>query len=278
MALKEVLRFSGWICLCLMLHVANATAANKEFPGRDLFPKVPVISMADLKAKLKDVVVVDVRSTYEYDTLHIKGARNIPLASKTFIENMEKLREKTKNPIIVYCNGKTCMKSYKAVHKCQIANISDVTSFDAGIMDWAKHNPNQTELLGKLLRDPSKLISKNEFHKHVISPDAFGNRVAETNDIVLDVRDRFQREGISLFVGREFRAYLDDKKRLDRFLAKAKEQKKGLLIYDAAGKQVRWLQYYLEEKGVKNYYFMEGGIHKYYNALKRENYKSASSK
>jgi len=278
MALKKVLRFSGWICLCLMLQVANATAANKEFPGRDLYPKIPVISLAELKANLKEVVVVDVRSTYEYDTLHIIGARNIPLASKTFVENMKKLREKTQKPIIVYCNGKTCMKSYKAAYKCQLSNIANVTAFDAGIMDWAKNNPIQTELLGKLLRDPSKLISKNEFHQHLLSPDAFGERVAQSNDIVLDVRDRFQREGISLFVGREFRAYLDDKKRMDRFIEKAREQKKGLLIYDAAGKQVRWLQYYLEEKGVKNYYFMEGGIHKYYNALKHENYKSASNK
>ena len=196
----KILRICGWIGLSLLVHVAfattNATAANKEFPGRDLYPTIPVISLADLKAKINQVVIVDVRSTYEFDTLHIKGALNIPVADKGFINSMAKLREKTAKPIIVYCNGKTCMKSYKAVHKCQVANIAEVSAFDAGIMDWAKNVPQQAELLGKPLRDPKKLISKQDFHKHLISPDAFGNRVAQSDDIVLDVRDRFQREGI----------------------------------------------------------------------------------
>jgi len=44
-----------------------------------------------------------------------------------------------------------------------------------------------------------------------------------------------------------------------------------LMIYDAAGKQVRWLQYYLEDKGLKSYYFMAGGINAYYNEMKAAN-------
>jgi hypothetical protein len=87
---------------------------------------------------------------------------------------------------------------------------------------------------------------------------------------VLDVRDRFQREGISLFVGREHRVYLDDTDTLDRYIRRAKRQGKGLLIYDAAGKQVRWLQYYLEDRGVKTYHFMDGGMRSYFKGIKSE--------
>lgn len=281
MVLKRAVSFYGWVSLCLLVQIAMVQAAfanNKEFPGRDLYPKIPFIEMADLKARFNDVVVVDVRSAYEYDTLHVAGAVNIPLASKGFVTDMQKLREKTNKPIIVYCNGKTCMKSYKAVLKCESANIENVTAFDAGVMDWAKDNPGRAELLGKPLKDPKKLIGKGDFHKHLLSPGAFEDRIAQSDDLVLDVRDRFQREGISLFVGREFRVYLDDKKRLDRFIAKAKDQHKALLIYDAAGKQVRWLQYYLQERGVSNYFFMDGGIHKYYKAMKDTDFKSASAK
>lgn len=264
--------------LFVLVFAQTVVAKSNEFPGRDLYPEIPFIEIKDLKAKFSDVEIVDVRSAYEYETLRIKGAVNIPLASKTFVEDMQKLRAKNNKPIIVYCNGKTCMKSYKAVQKCLSADLKDVTAFDSGILDWAKSYPADALLLGKTLNDPKKLISKDDFKKHTISPDDFGNRIADTEAIVLDVRDRFQREGISLFVGREFRVYLDDTKRLDRFINKAMKEGKPLLIYDAAGKQVVWLQYYLQEKGVKEYYFMEGGIHKYYKAMEESNYTSASAK
>ena len=35
---------------------------------------------------------------------------------------------------------------------------------------------------------------------------------------------------------------------------------KQLLILDAVGKQVEWLQYHLEAKGYSNYLFLEKGV------------------
>jgi predicted sulfurtransferase len=183
---------------------------------------------------------------------------------------MQTLRKQDPRQIIVYCNGKTCMKSYKAARKCELEGIKDVLAYDAGVLDWAQKYPAETLLLDVKLNDPKKLISKANFKKHTLSPDAFGERMASSNDIVLDVRDRFQREGLSIFVGREHRVYLDDTKKLNRYINKAKRENKGLLIYDAAGKQVRWLQYYLENKGIKNYYFMDGGIHAYYKQIEQD--------
>ena len=260
------------LCIVAILLTQQLLAAEekKEFPGRDLYPEVPYIELQDFyqKLKRKEVVGVDVRSSLEYDTLRVKDAINIPLASKTFVADMRKLRLAEDRPIIVYCNGKTCMKSYKAARKCDIEKINGVTAYDAGIMDFAKSFPKDALLLGKVLDNPKKLISKANFKKHLISPDKFGERIASTSDIVLDVRDRFQREGISIFVGREYRVSIDNKRRLDRYIDKALKENKSLLIYDAAGKQVRWLQYYLEDKGLKSYYFMQGGINAYYKDMK----------
>jgi predicted sulfurtransferase len=162
------------------------------------------------------------------------------------------------------------MKSYKAARKCDIEKIPNVTAYDSGIMDFAKTFPKNALLLGKPLNDPKKLISKDNFKKHVIDPSKFGDRIATTSDIVLDVRDRFQREGISIFVGREHRVSIDNTKRLDRYIDKAMREDKALLIYDAAGKQVRWLQYYLENRGLKSYFFMKGGIRAYYKDMKSD--------
>ena len=268
--------FNYLVFFCVLLASGQAVA-SAEYPGRDTYPNIDYIELADFHNKFRanDAVVVDVRSSYEFQTLRINGAINVPLASKTFISKMRELRQQNPDKIIVvYCNGKTCMKSYKAARKCKINKIEKVVAFDAGIMDFARTHPKDAILLGKALDDPKKLISKDDFKKRLITPDQFGTRIAETGDIVLDVRDRFQREGLSIFVGREFRVGLDNTKRLDRYIGKAKKENKALLIYDAAGKQVRWLQYYLEEQGLKNYYFMKGGIRSYYDQMEKEQLKS----
>ncbi len=250
-----------------MLPLASPAAAEDEFPGRKLYPDVATLSLEQLHARLDEVNTVDVRSAFEYKTLHISGASNIPLADPEFAAKLAELRAGNDKDIVVYCNGKTCMKSYKAAQKAAAAGIDRVYAYDAGIMDWAKAYPKQALLLGKPLGDAKRLISKAEFKKHLLSPGDFGERIAASNALVLDVRDRLQRDSLGIFPGRERRVYLDDSKKLDRYIRKALQGNRGLLIYDAAGKQVRWLQYYLKDRGVRNYAFMKGGARAYYKEM-----------
>lgn len=244
---------------------------NDEFPVRKLYPAVPVVEIDDLYKRFSKVIVVDVRSAYEYQTLKITGALNIPVASSTFVKQMEQLRKA--NPgkeIVVYCNGKTCKKSYKATQKCRDHNIKSVTAYDAGIFDWARKYPHKAELLGQSPVDPNKLISKSDFKKRLIDPEKFEAMMSRGDIIVLDVRDSFQREGLSLFPGIERRVFLDDTGKLDIYINQALRERKTVLFYDAAGKQVRWLMYYLENKGLRDYAFMKGGAHAYYANLRKQ--------
>ena len=111
-----------------------ALSADEGFPGREKYPDVSYIELADLfnrKAR-NEIVIVDARSNYEFETLRIKGAVNIPVASKNFEIEVQKLRKKTDKPIVFYCNGHRCMKSYIAAKKCMDVDIKDVIAFDAG--------------------------------------------------------------------------------------------------------------------------------------------------
>jgi len=81
------------------------TAAENSFPGRAKFPDVSVIELKDLRKQKDTVVVIDARSEYEYNTLRIKGALNIPLSSKSFSKDLKKLRETTDKPFVFYCNN-----------------------------------------------------------------------------------------------------------------------------------------------------------------------------
>lgn len=263
-----------FIFLAVGLNLARATSSNDlKFPGRALYPSVSIIDIDEFYTKRKDVVIVDVRSSYEHEILRIKGALNIPLSSPAFVSRVRKLRSSDPRPIIVYCNGKTCMKSYKAAQKCAENEIDNVHSYDAGIMAWARKYPKEAALLGKSPVDPEKLISKKEFNRHLLTPDVYSDKIANSSAIVLDIRDRFQREGLSLFVGRERRAYLGDKKRLGRYIEKAKRENKVLLVHDVAGKQVRWLQYYIKEQGLNDYYFMKGGATAYFDQMMKKDFK-----
>ena len=259
------------ICLTLIFALLTTTtfAKSSDFPGRDKYPELPYMELADLFNKINKVVIVDARSILEFDTLHIKNAINIPVAEKSFEQEVQKLRERTSKPIVFYCNGRTCMKSFHAVKKSMAIGIKDVYAYDAGIFEWTVAHPDLAVLLDQTPVNANQLISKQNFHKRLLNPDMFSSRAIDMgkDSMVLDVRDKYQRAGIGFYPGKERWVSLDNKDALEKYLLKAKQSKKTLFIYDEVGKQVRWLQYALEKMGIKDYYFMNKGATAYYASL-----------
>ncbi|MFO8025039.1 rhodanese-like domain-containing protein [Thiohalophilus sp.] len=257
--------------LSLLLLSVSPLQANDEFPGRSLYLDVKYITLDDLAKRYDDVVIVDVRSGYEYDTLHIKKAINISMTDADYMERMRQLREKNPNATIVtYCNGKTCMKSYKAARKAKQLGVENVVSFDAGIMDWAQNQPERSVLLGESPLDPGRLIPKSVFKQRLLDPQEFVSRANREKHMIVDARDPLQRAGYALFMGKERRASLADEKKMGELMAQAANSGKSMYIYDEAGKQVRWLMYRLEQQGVKDYYFMSGGTKAFYQQLRND--------
>jgi len=244
---------------------AKAVDAS-AFPLRPQYIDVPIITTADLDRKFDSVVIVDVRSRYEFETLRVKGAVNIPVSSRKFSDEVEALQKQNPSkPLVFYCNGKTCRKSYDAVLKAKAARIDgELICYDAGIADWAEAHPEKSALLGRSPIKPGELLSKDRFKERLLDPKAFESKVGP-DAIVLDVRDRVQRD-TQLFPLKEQRAQLNETAKLDAVIDQAKRERKTLLVYDAVGKQVEWFQYYLENRGLKDYYFMKGGSQGYFDA------------
>lgn len=252
--------------------LVKEAADNKdiEFPGRTTYAHVPYITLDQLNNEYDDIIIVDTRSPFEFETLRILSAVNIPLSlnNSNYTQKLKELRvNHPDKKIVFYCNGHTCMKSYKAVHRAKVmAKLDNVMAFDAGIFDWTKAHPDKAILLEKTPVNPVDLISKAKYKQHVLSALDFINKSSD-NSIILDVRSRHQRDGIALFSGAETTVSMGDKRKLNKYIQLAKKENKKLFIYDAVGKQVRWLQYYLEEQKVGEYYFMEGGAEAYYKHL-----------
>lgn len=235
---------------------------SEGFPGRKKYPSIPYMTIDQLNSEFDEVITVDARTPLEFETIHITSAVNLPLNLKddAFIKRVKALR--TENPgkkIVFYCNGRTCMKSYKAARRAiKTAGIKNVYSYDAGIFEWTTAHPEKAALMNKTPVDPKMLLSKSQLKKRMLPALEF-IKSAGNDVIILDVRDRHKREGFNIFSGFEELVPMDNKKALSRYIKQARAENKKLFIYDEVGKQVRWVQYHLEEQGAGPYYFMEGG-------------------
>ncbi|WP_372985572.1 rhodanese-like domain-containing protein [Marinobacter sp.] len=254
------------VVLCILLLISGFLQAEEGFPGRKLYPTVGTIELDELRQQLDELTVVDVRSRFEYDTLHIAGAHHVALSDRDFATRVASLEAESGKPLVFYCNGRTCEKSYRAVAKTEHESTSAPRSFDAGIFDWARANPDRTVLLGQPLDDAGKLLTREKFEAHLLPPDQFG-RELQAAGFAVDARDSKERAGLALFMGWEKRIPFDNREKWDRLLSERTDNNKPLLIYDAVGKQVQWLQYFLEARGVQNYYFMAGGAKAFFDTL-----------
>lgn len=252
------------LMLVSLFMVSGVSAKSADFPHREKYKDVQVIETEQLYSKLASVNVVDVRSKYEYDTLHIKGAKNIILGSLSFARDVDALIKSSGKPVIFYCNGGTCKKSYQAVKEAEKGGVNGTVAYDAGIYNWAQAHPEESVLLGKNPMNANEFIDNKTYKARIIEANKF-ETMMNGRHMVLDIRDRIQRD-LQLFPFKENRAELADLESLRKYVREAKTSGKTLLVYDKVGKQVRWFQYFLEREGMKDYYFMKGGSEGYYEA------------
>ncbi len=251
------------IAICYFTPILKA----QNFPLRDKYPNVKTISTEELAKELgKSLLVVDARNAVEYDVIHIKGAVNNKIGHVSFDKKLEELTHGDKNAkIAFYCNGGMCKKSFKATLEALKLGYNNVFAYDAGIFEWAKANPSLTYLLGKILKDKSKLISKEEFKAKLLDKAEFEKQSGADNAMLIDVRDPAQREKTPHFSKKILESSMDKfAKLLKQKYFKNKAVGKTLYIFDAVGKQVKWLQYYLKENNYNNYYFLKGGVKAYF--------------
>jgi rhodanese-related sulfurtransferase len=242
--------------VCLVMFLVTTAAAEEGYPLRKKFPGVKYVTTEALNRDYQKTIIVDVRSKIEFDVIHINKALFIPIATALFVKELEKARDKAgSTPIAFYCNGHTCAKSYEAVERAAKEGFQNVYAYDSGINDWVNAHPEKTTLMGKTPAPRERLISREMLAKHTIKFEEFKKRAESPGVMVIDIREPFQRKEIPQLPG--LRNIPSD--RLVELLAAGEFKDKQLLIMDAVGKQVEWIQYYLESHGYKNYSFLDKG-------------------
>jgi predicted sulfurtransferase len=95
------------ISLALIITLASAGSVLAiDYPGRQeqKYKDVPYIGMDQLYKDYIDgkVVIVDVRSKLEFDTIHTEGAVHIPIADRSFEDGLKRLVEREPNKKIAF--------------------------------------------------------------------------------------------------------------------------------------------------------------------------------
>lgn len=256
---KAVKVFKQLVALVVVfvLFPVSFSFAEEGFPLRSKFPKLKYISTDALNKEYSQAVIVDVRSDLEYDVIHINKAIHVPMAQSSFIKDLEKARAKDDDkPMVFYCNGHTCAKAYEAAEQAMQASFKNTFTYDAGIHDWVKAHPEKTTLMGITPAPKNKLISSDSLAKRKLTLAEFKKRAESPKAVVVDIREPIQRKVIPQFA--KIRNIPSD--RLLSLLQQGEFKNNELLIFDAVGKQVEWLQYYLEKYGYKNYSFLKDGV------------------
>ncbi len=249
------------VACALVLMLAAVGHASEKYPYRADYQGVVTIETDELHLEWSadKCVVIDVRSQLEFDVIHVQNAVHAAISKQTFIDEVGQIA--AANPgksLAFYCNGTTCLKSYKACEKAQAAGIANCYAYDAGIPEWSVTHPESTVLLGNPVDDPERqLLSKAQFEDRCLTWSQFQAAADGAGVMIIDARDHIQKSGNLEKLPGTRSIPLDIF--IPNFVKKRAEQDKTLLIFDQVGKQVKWLQYYLEEYGYENYHFLSGG-------------------
>ena len=258
----EQIRIVASVSVVTLLGAHTAVAAE-EFPLRKQYDKVVPILTEDLSKRFGQAVIVDSRNQAEYDVIHIAGARLL-LVGKMSEEVLAGIRPKDDpRPLVFYCNGVTCTKSYKAAEKAQSWGFNAVFCYDAGIFAWAKARPDRTEYFGKVLKrealESVLAVAADEYKRSQVSSADLLARHKAGGFTLIDIRDPNERSEVPFQLAGVKSISLDTV--VDLIRSKSDTiPKKRLLIVDNVGKQGQWLHYYLKQGGFTEFYFLRGGV------------------
>lgn len=125
--------------------IFGATGARADTPpaldGTTLVTAEKVKSLLD-----GGVPVIDTRVAQEYAEGHIKGAKHVPYKEKSAKAadfdasqdsfDLGKLPADKNAPLVLYCNGPECWKSFKASKAAVKAGYKKVQWFRGGFPEW----------------------------------------------------------------------------------------------------------------------------------------------
>jgi len=248
----------------------SAEELDKQYPNRKFYPQLNYISTKQMLegVSTKKYNIIDARPGLAFDTLHLKSAVNISSGDKQFNKKIMSVVNTNNKPIVFYCGGLACLKSYKAsmktIDELQKRNITrTVYTYDSGISAFAYNSPDWVLKNGKDISPENPLLDMVKIKKHAKDADVFTHLIHNDDEgqyVILDIRESQQKLLNKLFMfKKEKKISLLEPEKLIEFLNEQKGENKTLMVYGSVEKQIESLYPLIKTSGVKKWFYLEGG-------------------
>jgi len=229
---------------------SNAAKLNKS----DACPVIPAKTVLDkLKYKL-EAVIIDVRSKAEFKQVSIPGAINIPLhfvKSKSFL--------KTKSLILV--DGGYFDRQMQETCKALRHEGFVVSILNGGLLAWYRQG-------GPVKGD---LLALNRYKN--ISPLKFYQEINRENQTIIDVSEKQHAESMQLMPNaKHIPVQVSSQTAVSQVEKSILKQNINplfpVVIFNQIGEQYEPIESIIKKAGLKNVYFLKGGLQGYQKFLK----------
>ena len=277
--MKHSIFFLIFIFLFSCFNIAHAeeltqAEIDKLYPNRKFYPGLNYISTEQMVKDVaeKKYLVIDARPELGYQNLRIKESVNIHSLDKEFVAKFNKAIEGNNKPIVFYCGGLACRKSYEASVKAMDELLKrkinrKVYTYDAGITAFAYASPKDVLKKGKDISPENPILDKAKLQKHAKSAEEFIYMIDNDEKgeyVILDIREPRQRILRKLFMFKdEHKITVHEPAELTGFLNYIKQSKQTLMIYGAVEKQIETVFSLVQTAGIKKWFYLEGGEHAY---------------
>lgn len=129
----------------MMLLLTALSSAQAEYRSPEAVEGAITISAEQARVMFdQGAAFIDVRNPRLFARKHIPGAHHLDLKHVYSEETLGKVAARDQ-PIVIYCSGVKCSRSYRAVEQALNWGYQKVYYFRGGIVDWKKAgNPTET--------------------------------------------------------------------------------------------------------------------------------------
>ena len=170
----------------MLIAVLLALVFASQAAAEPVYANIDTAQLKMMMDKKETFVLIDARTTEEYDEAHIPGALNVP--EKKFNELQTTLPADKSSLLVIYCNGVKCGKSKKVANKAAAAGYTNIIIYGEGFPVWEEKNmkvvagPGYGKKIETKMYHPAELSDLIKTHK-----DSY---------VLVDVRDESEfKEG-----------------------------------------------------------------------------------
>ncbi len=204
-----------------------------------------------------DVMLLDIRSRFEFDVLSIKTSINLPIEKASSLERIKRFVQYQPDiKIIVIDNNDETSRPFEAARLLQRYGLHNVRVYDEGVFSWLWYYPERTRLMGESPAKINTVIPISKTVSHSVNYNQFSNLSKKPDALVIDTRDIYQQNigFVDLeYINIPFESLL-------HAISNRIWAEKQLLFFDATSQRYQMLQLFLQASGYYDYYFLEGGV------------------